>query len=81
MGKKLKPIIFHSSFEEQRNYSQLSSIAMDAGERLNEMYRLNRKIFGDNYGKLSKTTELYTALPGESINDFYTRINNNGNFF
>lgn len=78
MKKKLKPILFHSSFEEQRLYSQLHSTYLDEGERLNEMYRLNRKIYGDRYGKISKTTELYQALPGESIHDFYARINHNG---
>lgn len=78
MSKKLKPIIFHSSFEDQRLYSQLPSIKMNAAERLNEMYRLNKKLYGNSYGKVSKVTEIYTALPGENINDFYHRINNNG---
>lgn len=78
MAKKLKPIIFHSSFEDQRLYSQLSSIKMSVGERLKEMYRLNRKQYGDSYGRVSKIMEIFTALPGESINDFYYRIDNIG---
>lgn len=70
----LKPIKFHSSFDEQRLYGQSCSINMNAPERLAEMYRLNRKIYGKSYGKVSKKTELYVGLPGESVNDFYRRI-------
>jgi hypothetical protein len=72
--KPLKPIVFHSSFEEQRLYGQNPSIRMNAAERLAEMYRLNRKIYGKQYGKLSKKTELHVGLPGESVNEFYRRI-------
>lgn len=73
--KPLKPIVFHSSFEEQRAYSLQSSLYMTAVERLAEMYRLNRKIYGEGYGKFPKKAELYVGLPGgESVNDFYRRI-------
>lgn len=76
--KKLKPIVFHSSFEEQRLYGQLYAVKMDEGQRLNEMYRLNKKVYGNSYGKVSKIIEIFKALPGESVNDFYRRINKNG---
>ncbi len=75
--KKLKTITFHSSFEEQRLYGQLHSIIMTEEERLYEMYRINKKIYGEGYGKISKQTECFSALPGESINEFYSRINKN----
>lgn len=72
--KSLKPIVFHSSFEEQREYSLQSSFHMTPEQRLAEMYRLNRKIYGESYGKVPKKAELYVGLPGESVNDFYRRI-------
>lgn len=78
--KKLKPIVFHSSFEKQRLYGQSHSIQMDAGKRLKEMYRLNRKLYGDSYGEISKRTELHVALPGETVNDFHRRINKNARY-
>ncbi len=73
--KSLKKIVFHSSFEEQKIYSQQFSIGLSVEERLAEMYRLNRKLYGINYGKLSKTVELFVGLPGESVKDFRKRIN------
>ena len=76
MKRKVKPIIFHSSHKEQRQHGQMHSIRMNDTERWNEMYRLNRKLYGANYGRVSKTTELYVGLPGESLEDFYLRINN-----
>lgn len=72
--KKLKPIVFHSSFEDQTRYNLSASANMSYSQRLAEMYRLNRKIYGKKYGKVSKKTELYVGLPGESVNDFYRRI-------
>jgi hypothetical protein len=77
-GKKLQKIKFHSSFEDQRLYSQQHSIKMNIGERLKEMNRLNKKLYGDTYGKLSKKTSLFRALPNETINEFYNRISNYG---
>ena len=76
--KKMKKITFHNSFEEQRLFGQRPTVEMTVEERISEMYRLNRKIYGENYGKLSKEIEIFQALPGESINDFYKRINPNG---
>lgn len=70
MAKRLKPIVFHFSLEDQRLCSQVPSIKMSVEARLNEMYKLNRKLYGDSYGRVSKVMEIYTALPGESINDF-----------
>ena len=78
MTKKLKPIVFHTSLEEQRLYGQLHAIDMDEEERLHEMYRLNKKLYGDRYGKVSRLVEVYQALPGESVNGFYQRVNRNG---
>lgn len=72
-----KPIIFHADFEAQRKYSLEISLNMTPAERLAEMYRLNRKIYGKRYGVISKTTELYCAKPGETVEDFYKRINSN----
>lgn len=72
--KNLKPLVFYSSFEEQTQYSLCASVKMTYTERLAEMYRLNRKIYGEKYGKVSRKTELYVGLPGESVNDFYRRI-------
>lgn len=77
-GKKIKKIVFHTSFEEQRLYRQQHADNMNEEERLKEMNRLNKKLYGDKYGKLSKETSLFKALPNETINDFYKRINNNG---
>lgn len=76
--KKLKKIVFHSSFEEQRLYSQEHSLKMTEVERLKEMKRLNKKLYGDKYGKFSKKAFLFKALPNETINEFYKRISNNG---
>jgi hypothetical protein len=42
------------------------------------MYRLNKKLYSGSYGKISKKTELFVALPDESVNDFYRRIDKNG---
>lgn len=76
MGKKnLKKIVFHSSFEEQTLFGQQHAVELNYEERLFEMYRLNRKLFGENYGKVSKkVTQLYSILPCESLSDFYKRI-------
>ncbi|WP_114749658.1 hypothetical protein [Pleomorphovibrio marinus] len=78
MEKKLKKIVFHSSFEEQRLHGQSFSIRWNATKRLNEMYRINKKLYGESYGKISKKTELFVAFPDESVNDFYRRIDKNG---
>ena len=75
MTKKKKPIVFFDSFEEQRLYGQLYTLEMNAAERLNEMYRLNQRIPGYGNWRKSSITELYVAKPGESVNDFYRRIN------
>lgn len=80
MEKKLKKIVFHSSFDEQRLYGQFHSNRWDATKRLSEMYRLNKKLYSESYGKISKKTELFVALPDESVNDFYRRIDKNGRF-
>ena len=76
--KDLKKIVFHSSFEEQKLYSLQHSINMNEAERLGEMYRLNRKIYGERYGKISKKIEVFIGLPGESVREFYKRINGDG---
>jgi hypothetical protein len=73
---KLKKIHFHSSFEEQRLFGQMRTIEMTVVERIREMYRINRELYGEGYGKLSKDIELFQALPGETVNDFYKRIEN-----
>ena len=75
MVKKLKPIVFHNSWEEQRLYGQRYTLEMTAAERLSEMYRLNEKLYGKSDWHSAKITELYQALPGESVRDFYRRIN------
>ena len=75
MAKKKKPIIFFDSFEEQELYGLLASLDMSVSERLSAMYELNERFY-DSYGKVrSKTIELFVARPGESVNDFYHRIN------
>ena len=75
MAKKLKPIAFHTSFEEQRLHGQCYTLEMTDTERLNEMYRLNQKLYGKHDWHGAKITELHQSLPGESIGDFYRRIN------
>jgi hypothetical protein len=76
--KELKKIVFHSSFEDQRLYGQQYAIGMGPKERLEEMYRLNRKIFGSAYGKISEKIEIFSGEKGETVKDFYHRINRNG---
>ncbi|GEM_PF-2762391 len=74
--KKRKPIKIHSSFDEMREYGQQYSRTLDSAGCLAEMHRLNCKVFGENYGeKVSKTVEIYVALPEEDVNQFYRRIN------
>lgn len=75
MSKKKRPIIFFDSFEEMRLYGQLYTLEMNAAERLSEMYRLNQWIPGYGTWRDSGITELHIAKPGESVNDFYRRIN------
>lgn len=75
MSKKLKPIVFHASFQEQQRYGQLHTLTMTPAERLNEMYRLNEKFYGKHDWKRPGITELHQGLPGESAKDFYARIN------
>ena len=77
--KPLKPIAFFKSFEEQRIHGMLRFIEMTRDERLGEMYRLNKKIYGASYGVVSKNSQLYTAKTGETIADFYKRINSQEN--
>jgi len=50
MGKKLKRIKFHNSFEEQRLYGQSHAIHSTVEQRIAEMHRLNTKLYGENYG-------------------------------
>ena len=75
MAKKLKSIVFHTSFEEQRLHGQHHTLEMTDTERLGEMYRLNEKLYGKHDWHGDKIIELHQALPGESIKDFYRRIN------
>lgn len=76
---KLKPLHFHSSHEEMRQFSQEYVLNLDGSARLAEMQKLNRKAFGENYGsKVSKTVEIFVGLPGEDVQQFYKRINQNG---
>lgn len=72
---KKKPIVFFKSFEEQEEYRLLSSARMNIAERLRAMYELNRRLYGPRPKNLSKTTQLFVAEPGESVNEFYRRIN------
>ena len=75
MSKKKKPIVFFDSFAEQERYGLLASLEMSVPERLSAMYELNERFY-ESYGKVrSKTIELFVAQPGESVNDFYRRIN------
>lgn len=74
MVKKLKPIVFHDSWEEQRLYGQRYTREMTAAERLSEMYRLNEKLYGKFDWHSAKITELHQASPRESVRDFYCRI-------
>jgi len=58
-----------------RLFGHLHSLELDAAGRFAEMHRLNCKVFGKDYGsKVSKIVEIYTALPGEDVNQFYRRI-------
>lgn len=67
-NNKLKPITFHSSFEEMKLFGQMHSIEPDGIGRLAQMQRLNRKVFGENYGnKVSKKVEVFSADPGEDV--------------
>lgn len=75
MTKKKKPLVFFDSFAEQRLFGQLYTLGMSAAERLSEMYRLNEQTI-PGYGKSQKgkPIQIYVARPGESVNDFYRRI-------
>ena len=75
MADKKKPIVFFDSFEEQEEYGLLSSVDMNIAERLRAMYKLNRRLYGARPKNLPKTTQLFVAEPGESVNEFYRRIN------
>lgn len=76
MGKKLKKIAIHDSFEAQEIHGMSAALRMTPQERISEMYKLNYRMYGPNYGVISKTTHLYTALPDESLHDFFERVNN-----
>ncbi len=75
MTKKKKSIVFFDSFAEQRLFGQLHTLDMSPAERLSEMYRLNYQMI-PGYGSPQKIKhiQVYVARPGESINDFYRRI-------
>ena len=50
-------------------------IDMTPAERLSEMYRLNyQTIPGYGNPPKSKRVQVYVARPGESVNEFYRRI-------
>lgn len=72
-----KKPVFHQSFEEQQFHGQQKTLEMSGQERLAEMHRLNCKVAGEGYGRralASRIIEIYRSLPGESVNDFYRRI-------
>jgi hypothetical protein len=75
MTKKKKPLVFFDSFAEQRLFGQLHTLDMSPAERLSEMYRLNQQMI-PGYGKRQKSRhiQVFVARPGESINEFYRRI-------
>lgn len=81
MSQRKKTIVFHQSFDEQRIHGQYHTLEMDASERLFEMYRLNQRIPDYGNWRAGNKTELYVAKPGESVNDFYRRINEDGPTF
>ena len=75
MTKKKKPIVFFDSFAEQELYGLLGSLEMSVPERLQAMYELNERFY-ESYGEVrGKTIELFVGRPGESVNDFYRRVN------
>ncbi len=77
--ENLKNIVFHQSLEAQQLHGQLQAKDMSYQERLQEMHRLNCKVAGEGYGKRALeagVVEIYQAREGESVNDFYRRINN-----
>lgn len=76
MKKELKKIQVHDSYEAQEAYRMSGALAMTPRERILEMYRLNYSAYGSSYGQVSKISYLYTALPGESLHDFFKRVNN-----
>ena len=73
--KPLKKIIFYPSLEAQESATLQATLLMSPQERLSAMYELNHKIYGENYGKLTKVAKLFCALPGESLHDFFKRKN------
>lgn len=67
--------MFFDSFAEQELYGLLGSLELSIPERLRAMYELNERFY-DNYGEVrGKSIELFVGQPGESINDFYRRVN------
>lgn len=70
-----KPIVFFNSFEEQEAYGLASSADMNIAERLRAMYELNERLYGPRPKVQRKVTQLFVARPGESVNEFYRRIN------
>jgi len=75
--ENLKKLVFHQSFEDQQLHGQQKARQMSGQERLAEMHRLNCKVAGEGYGRralASRIIEIYRSQPGESVNDFYQRI-------
>lgn len=73
--KPLKKINFHESNQAQEDFALLATLHMSHEERLRAMYELNHRIYGPNYGIMTKETKLFCALPGESLHDFFKRKN------
>ncbi len=73
MGKK--KIKFYTDFDDVRISRMLEINRMSFGER-KHYYSLHSNY---DYKPLSKKIEIFTALPGESVEDFYKRINGGEN--
>ena len=75
MAKTLKKLNFFSTLEEMQDNGLFRSLQWNAEERLRNMTYLNEQLFGPSKISDKKSLELYVSRPGESVQDFYGRVN------
>jgi hypothetical protein len=70
-----KKIKFYNDFEDMR-ISRMQEIRHMS---FNERQQYYSQYSGNDYKPLSRTIEIFTAFPEESLSDFYKRINGGKN--
>ena len=75
--KSLKPLLHFESLDEMQDHGLLSAADLTPQERLQEMTALNFRLYGPPCPPTQKTLTVFVSQPGESVNDFYARINGN----